>query len=157
MKQILVIMMLLLLTACGKEATVSTLSDPSPDQEMNSTEKGVSLLLDQVAFAESPAIINTVVQNNSELDYRYGEFYHIEIELDGFWYIITYSDTVFFNNPRFIDTGSLLLAGHEIRQNFSVEKLGVKLLPGQYRLVKTLLVQGTPFHEVSIAVPFSVE
>jgi len=150
-------MLLLFLAACGKEATVSTLPDPSPDQEMKSTEKGISLILDEVFFAESPAIINTLLKNDSERNYLYGEFYHIEISVDGFWYIITYSDTVFFNNPRFKDTGSLLLAGNETRQQFSVDDLGVKLLPGEYRLVKTLLAQGKPFHEISIAVPFFVE
>lgn len=156
MKRIMTII-LLLLTACSKETTLTTLPDPVPDQHMNASQNSISLILEDDIFDNSPTHINTIVQNHSNHDYRYGEFYHIEVNKEGLWYIITYSDAVFLKNPRFIDTGSLLRAGEETQQQFSVEDLGVTLPTGEYRLVKTLLSYNGPFKELSLAVPFTVK
>ena len=157
MKQILLILMLPFLFSCRNETTVSTLPDPVPDQEMPTSEKGLSLVLTEDTFTGSPTIIKTIVRNDSLHDYNFGEFYHIEVSKENLWHIITYSDAVFFKNPRFKDIGSTLQAGDKAHQTFSVEALGVTLFPGEYRLVKTFLSQGESFHEISVAVPFWVK
>ena len=156
MKHILLILLLPILLSCGNEATVATLPDPVPDQEMQASEKDLSLMLTDDTFNGSPTTIETIVRNDSPYDYNFGEFYHIEVTKNNLWYIITYSDAVFFKNPRFKDFGNTLQAGDEAHQTFSVEALGVTLLPGEYRLVKTFLSQGESFHEISIAAPFLV-
>lgn len=154
---LIAIVLILPLSACGKEPAVSTLPDPVPDQEMFSSEEGLSLVLDEDSFVGSPSIIKTLVRNNSSSDYQLGEFYHIEVNKDGKWYIITYSDAVFLKNPSFKDFGNVLSAGNKARQTFSVDALGVTLIPGEYRLVKTFISTGEPMHELSVAVPFTVE
>lgn len=156
MKHILLILLLPILLSCGNEAAVATLPDPVPDQEMQASEKGLSLSLTDDTFSGSPTVIETIIQNDSSYDYNFGEFYHIEVNKNNLWYIITYSDAIFLKNPRFKDTGRTLQAGNETHQTFSVEALGVTLLPGEYRLVKTFLSQGESFHEISIAAPFLV-
>ena len=104
MKKLLSIafVLMLFLSACGKEPAVSTLPDPVPDQEMFSSEKGLSLVLDEHSFIGSPPIIKTLVRNDSSSDYQLGDFYHIEVSKDNQWYIITYSDAVFLKNPAFM-------------------------------------------------------
>lgn len=125
---------------------------------MQASVNGLSFKLIEDIFNGSPAVIETVVRNDSPYDYNLGDFYHIEVRKDDdLWYIITYSDAVFYKNPRFKDFGRALRAGDEAHQLFSVESLGVTLLPGEYRLVKTFLSQGERFHEISVAVPFQVE
>lgn len=157
MKVIQLISIMLILSTCGNETIVSTLPDPVPDQEIHSSEEGLSLTLLEDTFTDSPKIINTHVKNESPANYSFGGFYHIEVEIEGQWFIITYSDAVFFNNPRFKDYGSTLQAGDEAYQTFSVEELGVTLFPGNYRLVKTFLSQGESFYEITVAVPFFVK
>jgi len=157
MNKILIILLLPFLISCGNEAAVATLLDPVPDQEMQASDRGLSISLTEDTFTESPTIIETVVRNESLQNYNFGEFYHIEVSKDGLWYIITYSDAVFLKNPRFKDFGSTLQAGDNAHQSFSVEALGVTLLPGEYRLVKTFLSQGESFHEISVAAPFWVK
>ncbi len=76
---------------------------------------------------------------------------------DNQWYIITYSDAVFLKNLAFKDFGSVLIAGGEVHQEFSVDALGVILIPGNYRLVKKFLTKEEPIHEQSAAVPFTME
>ena len=53
-----------------------TASYPVPDQEMFSSEEGLSLVLDEDSFIGSPPVIKTLVRNNSSSDYQLGEFYH---------------------------------------------------------------------------------
>lgn len=157
MKRLIIILFLLTLSACNSPTAVTTLPDPVPDQDMSVSENGLSLLLNESIFQGSPKKIETFIQNNSQQPYSVGEFYHIELKVEGLWYIITYSDKVFYENPKFKDFGSTLDVGDEKAQIFSVEALGITLTPGEYRLVKTFLGQGETFHEVSVAVPFRVE
>jgi hypothetical protein len=156
MKFIQLISILLIISTCGNEAVVNTLPDPVPDQVIHSSEEGLSLTLLEDTFNGSPTTITTIVQNESQDNYSFGGFYHIEVEKDGQWYIITYSDAVFFKNARFKDFGNTLITGNKAYQNFSVEELGVELFPGNYRLVKTFLSQGENFYELTVAVPFFV-
>ncbi|WP_438313777.1 immunoglobulin-like domain-containing protein [Sporosarcina sp. FA9] len=157
MKKLLILIFILLLAGCGKEAMVPTLPDPTPDQEMNASESGLSLTLIENTFTQTPIQIETHIRNDSSNDYQYGQFYHIEIKMDGLWYLITYSDAVFFKNKEFIDTGNTLSPGEEAHQLFSVDMLGVTLVPGEYRLAKTFLSLGDSFHEITVAAPFSVK
>ncbi|PID02856.1 hypothetical protein CSV67_07585 [Sporosarcina sp. P2] len=52
--------------------------------------------------------------------------------------------------------GKLLAPGEEIQHSFSVETIGVTLVPGQYRLVKIFLKPVAPYFTVTLAVPFIV-
>ncbi|ANU10737.1 hypothetical protein A1A1_09811 [Planococcus antarcticus DSM 14505] len=146
-----------LFAACGVEPPMTTLTDPSPDQEMASSKSGLSLLLDEQIFAETPSVIVTTIKNDSMQDFGFGEYFHIEFKKDGEWYILTHSDAVFINNPNMTDFGNVLSAGQKTTMVFSIEKLGIVLVPGEYRLVKTFLTQEQAFFEISIASAFAVE
>lgn len=157
MKRIVFMVFALLLVACTKEPTVPILPDPAPGQVMPSSEVGLSLELVEDTFEKSPVTIRTIIRNDSGQTYRLGEFYHIEMKIDGQWHVVTYSDAVFLKNPSFRDFGNTLKDGETGEQTFSVETLGITLIQGDYRLVKTFLSSGEPYHEVSVAAPFFVE
>ena len=157
MKRMLVILLLTTLFACGNETTISTLIEPVPDQEMQSSVKGLSLTLSDTVLYDSPDMIETVVRNDSGFNYTFGGFYHIEMKVDGLWHMVTYSDKVFYENRQFEDFGKTLAAGNEVQQLFSVESLGLTLIPGEYRLVKSFSSQGASFYEISIAETFWLE
>ena len=158
MKKILCLMFLLaLLTACGGEPLMNTLTEPSPDQELASTKGGLSLLLEKNHYMESPSVIGTTIKNDTMQDFGFGEYFHIEMKQASGWHILTHSDAVFINNPHLNDFGHLLQAGDEVDMRFSIEELGIELAPGKYRIVKTFLSQEEPFFEISIASPFRVE
>ncbi|MBT2583192.1 immunoglobulin-like domain-containing protein [Planococcus sp. ISL-109] len=157
MKKIVMFLSVLFLAACSNEASVTTLTDPSPDQELRSSEAGLSMSLAEDAYEKSPSLIEVTIKNESQQNYGFGEYYHIEVNKNGKWYILTHSDAVFLNNQQFNDSGQLLLAGSEVQQTFFIDQLGITLVPGEYRLVKTFLSQNEPFFEIAIASPFTVE
>ena len=157
MNKILLFMLILLLSACGAEETVRTLEYPSPDQELFPDGARLSLSLAKDVFSGSPSLIEITIKNDSQQDYEYGDYYYIEVNKNGKWYTMTHSDAVFLNNPQLNDFGHMLAAGSQVEQVFSIEMLDVTLILGKYRLVKTLLSQDEPFHEVSLAFPFTVK
>lgn len=83
---------LLLLAACGNNLSINTLPDPVPDQLMNSSANDLTLTLIQNNYRTSPLTIETVIQNDSQFEYEYGNFFHIEVLQKNEWYMITYSD-----------------------------------------------------------------
>ncbi|WP_088008514.1 immunoglobulin-like domain-containing protein [Indiicoccus explosivorum] len=153
-KQLL--MYLVLLAACSQPGP-PTLPDPVPEQRMDAAEAGLSAALSEDAFTGSPPVITVRLTNGSGKPYEYGGYFSIEVLKDGAWHALDHSDAIFFTDPGFRDTGEVLAPGAETSQPLSVESLGVTLTPGDYRLVKTFMPMEEPFHEVSVAVPFSVE
>lgn len=157
MMKIVLVLFVLLLTACGTPYTVYTLPDPSPDQDLTSHKAGLGLSLSTTAFSASPKQIETTITNDSDQDYEHGEYYYIEFQKGGEWYTMIHSDAVFINHPYLTDFGYQISAGSKLKQTFPMEVLNVTLFPGDYRLVKTFLSIDEPLHEISLAVPFTVE
>ncbi|HSP22974.1 MAG TPA: immunoglobulin-like domain-containing protein [Planococcus sp. (in: firmicutes)] len=157
MKKIIMLLSVLVLAACSNETSVTTLTDPSPDQELHSSEAGLSMSLAEDTYDKFPSLIEATITNESQQNYGFGEFYHIEVNKNNKWYIVTHSDAVFLNNQRFNDSGQLLAAGSEKQLTFFIDQIGVALIPGEYRVVKTFLSPKEPFFEIAIASPFSVE
>lgn len=155
MKKRLSVLFLLLLAGCSSNASIATLTDPTPDQVIPASSEGITLRLPEQQFNGSPSYIETEISNDNDEAYEAGSFYHIEALKDGEWYIITYSDAVFFRNPHFRDGGVVIQGNSKMPQMFVVEELSVELPPGEYRLVKTVLHQN-PYHEITIAAPFTV-
>lgn len=157
MKSILIIIGVLLLTACQNSSVVMTLEEASPDQLISATKAGLTLELLQDTFQEFPLILETTLMNNSSKDFEFGDYYYLEVEKEGAWFILVHSEAVFIENPKLTDFGRVLPAGSQVQQDFSIDMLGLKLPPGQYRVVKTFLSNSLHFQEISLAVPFKVE
>jgi hypothetical protein len=154
MKIWLIVVVLLQLVACSKAETIPLLAEPVPLQTLASTDQGLSLVLEENSFNEAPSVIKTTIRNDGQQDYQFGEFYSIEMKKEGQWYAVVYSDAVFFNNRAFKDYGRVLEPHTEFQQAFSIDELGLALVSGEYRLVKTLLGED---REISIAVLFTVK
>lgn len=157
MKSILIMICVLLLIACQNSSAVITLEDASTDQLVSATHAGLTLELHQQTYQESPSILETTLINNSSQDFEYGDYFYLEVEKEGAWFLLVHSDAVFIENPKLIDFGRVLPAGSHVQQDFSIDMLGLKLPPGQYRVVKTFLSKSLPFQEISLAVPFKVD
>lgn len=152
----MILTILTLLSACNKGNDIQTLSAPTPEQELNENKHGLTLSISEQQYEEGMPLFHTTLRNDSPVSYEYGEYYHIEILKNDKWYTLAHSDAVFYENPHFTNLGRLLAPGKDIQQSFSVETIGVTLVPGQYRLVKIFLKPVAPYYIVTLAVPFSV-
>lgn len=157
MKYLFLFLSVLILTACNLEELPKTLKDPSPIQQIPASSDGLTLELADDSFSGSPSVIKTILKNDSLQSFEYGDYFYIEVKKEEGWFILTHSDAVFLNNPHLTDFGRLLMPESRVQQSFSIDLLGVTLPPGEYRLVKTFLSQDQPFHEVSVASPFTIK
>lgn len=157
MKYLLLVISVLLLTACSQNTLPKTLEDPSPDQQIPDSYAGMTMSLVNDSYSGSPSDIEVHLENGSLQSYEYGDYYYIEVKKADGWFILTHSDAVFIENPQLTDFGHVLIPGSQIEQTFSIEVLGVTLPPGEYRLVKTFLSEEQPFHEISLSSPFTVK
>ena len=148
--------LLLILSACSKGNDMQTLSAPSPEQELGASRSGLTLSISVQQYKEGMPIFHTTLRNDSQISYEYGEYYHIEILKNNEWYTLAHSDFVFYENPQFTNLGRLIAPAKVIHQLFSVEIIGVTLMPGEYRLVKMFLKPVAPYYVVTLAVPFTV-
>lgn len=156
-RRLLILSFFLVISACSNVPTITTLPDPVSDHQRSSSAEGVTLILPETIFQTSPTTIKAIVQNDGESAYDIGDFYHIEVKRDGEWYIVTYSDKVFFENRRFKDYGRTLHPTSTLQQTFSVEALGIELPSGEYRLVKSFSPKEGIYYKISIAIPFTVK
>lgn len=157
MKKVLLFLLVLFLTACSDETYVTTLAEPTPDQELLPNDAGCSLSISKDVYTDPAPFFEITLKNESPISYEYGEYYRIDVYKEDKWYIMTHSDAVFLENPRFTNLGLLLPPGREVHQTFFVKLLGVTLVPGEYRLVKIFQTPKEPFYVVTLAVPFTVE
>lgn len=157
MKYLLLFLSVLILAACNLEELPKTLEDPSPIQQIPVSSDGLTLELADDSFSLSPSVIETSMKNDSFQSFEYGDYFYIEVKREEGWFILTYSDAVFLNNPHFTDFGRLLIPESRVQQSFSIDLLGITLPNGEYRLVKTFLSLDQPFHEVSLASPFTIK
>lgn len=147
-----------LLTACQNDLkSLSIIEDPVPNQHRPSVNKGIELIIDSSKYDKNAISIKATIMNDSNVDCEYGEFFMIEIMIDGYWHIVNYSDYIFLSNHKFIDLGMILRSGDSITQIFEPENYGLTLPAGQYRLTKTVSCPFPRGNEITVSVPFEVE
>lgn len=69
--------------------------------------------------------------NNSNKEYKYSEKIHIEVFLDGLWYVLPLSNKTQWNKLEYI-----LLPNHSYTDELPIGKYYSKLLPGKYRIIR---------------------
>ncbi|PIC87691.1 hypothetical protein CSV72_00645 [Sporosarcina sp. P20a] len=84
-----------LLTACSKENEIQTLTAPSPAQKLVTNEQGLTFSILEDQYEEGMPLFHTIVKNDSQSIYEYGEYYQIEVLKNDKWYTLTHSNSVF--------------------------------------------------------------
>ena len=154
-RKTLVMLLVLLIAGCGREAGPRLLSHPVPDQQVASSLAGVSLEVLDVRPAEGRHEIVYELLNLSDEALGYGSYAALEKKSEGGWHGVIYSDAVFYRDPGFRDSGKMLQPGGVERMTLDTGDLGIPLSPGAYRLVKTVL--GTDGMELSMAAEFEIQ
>lgn len=152
---LLLVITCLMASACSDDPSIRTLPDPVPDQEILYTSDGLSMKLANSNYEDSTENLLVTIENRSENNFSRGNFFHVETLIDGKWHIVSYSDTVFYRNPSFLDLGLHFERNSTVTQEVSLFKLGLFLPPGNYRLVKTLAHESGSRFEVTLAFPFN--
>ncbi len=125
MKKILLVLLLsLLLTGCGKEKEASKIDIYNEDITFTVVEKTVT---------NSKATF--ILENKSNYSITYGEYYSIEKEKDNSWYEVEPKEEVWFNMQQFEQD-----ANKEKKIKINWKDSYGKLKKGKYRIIKKITI-----------------
>lgn len=136
---ILLVILTMVMVGCNssKRLDVSKLDKSVYDASQQS--KDVTLLVKEKTITPQTEEITLVYTNNSSKEYIYGEEPHLEMEVDGLWYVIPVLDGVGWHEMGYI------LSPKDSREDiFTIKTYYGKLELGNYRIVKTLHADGEP-------------
>lgn len=100
-------------------------------EDMSNTRDGVTLSVTAV----EGNVVTVKIQNDSDEDFFYGEYFTLQKEIDGFWYTIP----VRLSNYGFHDIGRILQAHNSSEEKCDITMYG-ELDNGHYRIEKQQLV-----------------
>ncbi|PID02855.1 hypothetical protein CSV67_07580 [Sporosarcina sp. P2] len=78
-KWLTLLSVLILLTGCAKGNEIQTLTAPSPEQTLMANEQGLTFLMVEHQYEEGTPLFRTILKNDSQTIYEYGEYYQIEV------------------------------------------------------------------------------
>ena len=109
--------------ALGGDGWISSILTPASEL---SPPEGISMTLNYLDFAEGTAAVT--FRNDSGEEWCYGTYFHLEVKLDGAWYLVPEE-----TEQAFPDIAMLLPDGMSKQTSYSIRPYG-ELPPGLYRI-----------------------
>ena len=131
------------LTACksNKELDINKLEKSNYDTSQQSKE--VTLRVKEENVNSKTESITLIYNNLSDKEYTYGQEPHLEVEVDGVWYVVKTLENVAWD-----DIGYLLSSKSNREDTFSIKNNYGELNEGNYRIIKTLYSNGEPLFSI---------
>jgi hypothetical protein len=130
---IFLVILLVTLTACNasKELDINKLEKSTYNTSQKSTN--VTLSVREKIITSETESITLIYSNHSDGEYMYGKELHLEVEVNGIWYVVPTLKNVAWSAVGYI------LSPNDIREDtFSFKYNYGQLNAGKYRIVKTL-------------------
>lgn len=124
---------LLLLSGCAlNESSSRVYLETTPYDAINNLD-GVNM---KISGEVSPTALTIVMENNSDKNCLYGDYFRLEKKIEGRWYQIP---VAIDGNYGFNDIGYDLPSGEVSEWEVDWEWLYGSLEPGEYRIIKDVL------------------
>ncbi|WP_373446005.1 immunoglobulin-like domain-containing protein [Salinicoccus bachuensis] len=133
----------LFLAACITRPSPDLLKDPSPRQELPAQSEDITLSLEQTTHTLPVEKLNLSIRNTGSSFYTYGEFFYVEKEIEGKWYMLEIDDAIFDDFASFDNYGNRLAPGETMEEMINLNDYALTLNPGKYRLVKAFSSEAT--------------
>lgn len=137
----LILCCLVVLTACNKESNIYEASN------IVVTDHDVSLLIKDGSLSNTQ--VTLVLENKSEQNLGYGEYYEIEIKKNDAWYSINVELT-------FLDILYTMESNQSQELEINWEDSYGALSAGEYRILKKVMFMDDNFEEFYVAAEFTI-
>ncbi len=141
---IMIFLIPFILNACIKPVSPELLDNPSPRQDIQSSNNGLQMNIEQSHPERANANIKMDIINSSDTLFGYGEFFYIEKDVDGDWYMLAFDDAVFADFPYFDNYGKVISPGMKDEIIIDLETYQLTLDSGEYRVVKAFRYHDDP-------------
>ena len=125
-----------ILNAVISPVTPDLLEDPSPRQELPSSNKNLKINVTGPVQEQSELEIELSIDNSSDSIFGYGEFFYIEKKVDGMWYMLALDDAVFKDFSAFDNYGKAISPDETRTIKIDPSDYFLNLDSGEYRIVK---------------------
>lgn len=125
-----------ILNAVIRPVTPDLLEDPSPRQELTSSNKNLEINVAESVLEQSDLKIELSIKNAGDSIFGYGEFFYIEKKIDGKWYMLALDDSVFKDFSAFDNYGKAIPPDETRTIKIDPSDHFLNLDNGEYRIVK---------------------
>lgn len=125
-----------ILNAVVRPVTPDLLEDPSPRQELTSSNKNLEINVTEPVLEQSDLKIELSIKNSGDSIFGYGEFFYIEKKIDGKWYMLALDDSVFKDFSAFDNYGKAIPPDETRTIKIDPADYSLSLDSGEYRIVK---------------------
>ncbi|MPQ45185.1 immunoglobulin-like domain-containing protein [Clostridium tarantellae] len=109
----------------------------------------ISAIIKENIIRSSKEDITLILENKTQYEYYYGEYFNLEIELDNSWYKVPLD-----KNLDFKDLAIILKENSKSSDIIKLSKHFTNLPEGKYRIVKSLYLDD---EETIIVAPFEIK
>ena len=141
---IMIFLVPFILTACIRSVTPDLLDDPSPRQGIQSSNNGLQMNIEQSNPKRANSNIKIDIINSSDTLFGYGEFFYIEKNVDGDWYMLAFDEDVFSDFSDFDNYGKVISSGAKDEIIINPEAYQLTFDSGEYRIVKAFRYHDDP-------------
>ena len=141
---IMIFLIPLILMLFIKPVSPDLLDAPSPNQEIQSSNNNLQMNIEEYNPKHTDANIKMVIINSGDTVFGYGEYFYIEKNVDGEWYMLAFDDAVFSNFSEFDNYGKALSPGRREEIIINLKTYRLKFDSGEYRVVKAFRHHGDP-------------
>jgi hypothetical protein len=138
--------LMLALTACAPGLDIDSLTT-SPYADMADT--GIAMSIKEQEITTKTESLTIEYANASDIEYVFGKEPHLEIDSESAWYVVPVKESAAWE-----DIGFILSANGTSEEKFSLGFFYEGLIPGHYRIIKTLYADG---NSVTAAVEFDIQ
>ncbi len=142
---ILTAVLTLALAACAPKIDVDSL-EKSEYEDIADT--GITMSIKEDTVTTKTESLTIEYTNGTDIEYVFGLEPHLEIQNEETWYVIPVRQDAAWN-----DIGFILPPNGTSQEDFSLEHFYEGLIPGHYRVIKTLYADG---NGVAAAVEFDI-
>lgn len=137
---------MLTMAACARKPDANNLAVSEFGQLKDA---GIALsIIENVVKTDTDSIMVEYI-NGTDTDYAFGEEPHLEIEIDGKWYVVQVKADTMWE-----EINHIMLPNESINKEFSLKLFYENLNPGHYRIVKTFFADSG---NVTAAVEFDMQ
>lgn len=133
----------LFLVSCITPPRADLLEDPSPRQDLAGASNNVSLFLDKTTYSLPIHKVTLHIHNAGDTVYTYGEFFYIEKQSEGEWFMLEIKDSVFNDFASFDNYGNRLAPRDTADIGIMMDDYGLTFDSGTYRIVKAFNDEST--------------
>ncbi len=143
---LLATVLLMSLTSCAPQINVGSLEK---SEYGDLTDTGITMSVKEETVTTKTESLTIEYTNVTDTEYVFGKEPHLEIAVDGTWYVVPINE-----NAAWETIGIILPPNGTTEGDFSLKFFYEGLIPGHYRVIKTFSADGS---SVAAAAEFDIQ